>query len=219
VVSEQEKQLLSQLAPDFDSVGVIPNFIFHNYINENNTFPQSDHLIFTGPFRYLVNHDAMVWFLEEIYPLIQAVIPNVHLTITGDHDNLPLPAANNVNLTGFVEDIKPLIKSAKVNIVPIREGGGTRIKILESIALGVPVVSTSKGVEGLEVLDGKHLLIGDTPETFAQNVIRLLKDNDLRQDLIIRAQKLVKNKYDIEVVIPQFEGLVQKVKKNSSIVA
>jgi len=211
VVSEQEKQLISRVAPDFDTVEVIPNFIYPGNYNDNDTNPQSDHLIFTGPFRYPANHDAMVWFLDEIYPLIQSQVPEVHLTITGDHDNLPLPAASKVTLTGFVEDINPLIKSAKVNLVPIREGGGTRIKILEAMALGVPVVSTSKGAEGLEVFHGEHLLIADSAQGFAENVVRLLKDSELRNELIVRARNLVKTKYDMEAVIPQFEDLVQRV--------
>ena len=83
------------------------------------------------------------------------------------------------------------------------------------MALGVPVVSTSKGAEGLEVIDGEHLLIGDTPNIFAKNVIQLLKNNELRKELVIRARKLIKMKYDMEVVIPQFENLVQKVGTNS----
>ena len=219
VVSEQEKQLVSYIAPEFDSVEVIPNFIYPSYDQDDAVSPQPEHLIFTGPFRYLANYDAMVWFLEEIYPLIQNQVPNVRLTITGDHDNLPLPDASNVTLTGFVEDVRPLIKSAWVNVVPIREGGGTRIKILEAMALGVPVVSTSKGSEGLEVEDGEHILVADTAEAFAEQVVRLLRDVELRQEMVHRARNLVKMKYDIEAVIPQFESLVQRAGKDLSIVA
>ena len=84
------------------------------------------------------------------------------------------------------------------------------------MALGSPVVSTSKGAEGLEVRDGEHLMIGDTPETFADKVVRLLSDPELRQEITLRARNLVKEKYDLEAVIPQFEILVQKVGRNSS---
>ncbi len=141
--------------------------------------PGRNTLIFTGPFRYLANHDAMVWFLQEIYPQIQRQLPNVCLTITGDHANLPLPHATNVTLTGFVEDVRPLVASSWVSLVPVRVGAGTRLKILEAMATGVPVVSTTKGAEGLEVNDGEHLLIADSAQGFAENVVQLLKDSKL----------------------------------------
>jgi hypothetical protein len=112
VVSEQEKRLLAQIAPGFKAVEVIPNFINLADYQVVSAIPQPNSLIFTGPFRYIANHDAMVWFLKEVYPIIQSQVPDVCLTITGEHANLPLPAASHVKLTGFVEDVRPLIASA-----------------------------------------------------------------------------------------------------------
>src|SRR3989304_6090235 len=144
----------------------------------------------------------MVWFLEEVYPLIQAQVPDLSLTITGDHADLPLPPASNVTLTGVVDDIRPLIASSSVSLVPLQAGGGTRLKILEAMALGVPVVSTLKGAEGLEIRSGEHLLIADTPEAFAENVIRVLRDPALRKGITDRARRMVEEKYDWAVVMP-----------------
>lgn len=216
VVSEQERQLLSQVVPAYKSIEVIPNFVNLADYDDVSATAQPNSIIFTGPFRYFANHDAMVWFLQEIYSQIQRQIPDVRLTITGDHANLPLPQASNVTLTGFVEDVRPLVASSWVSLVPVRMGAGTRLKILEAMAMGVPVVSTSKGAEGLEANDGEHLLIADTAQGFAENVVQLLKDSELRQEIIVRARNLVKLKYNMEAVIPQFESLVQKVGRNSS---
>ena len=137
-------------------------------------------------------------------------MPDVHLTITGDHANLPLPPASNMTLTGFVDDVRPLIASSWVSLAPLRVGGGSRLKILEAMALGVPVVSTSKGAEGLEFSDSRDLLVGDTAEAFAGHVIRLLKDKQARQEIVENAYQRVKEMYDWGVIMPRFESLIQR---------
>lgn len=101
----------------------------------------------------------MVWFLDEVYPIIRQNVPQLRLTITGDHAGKPLPSADGVTLTGFVDDVRPLIAGAGAAVVPIRQGGGTRLKILEAMAVGTPVVATSKGAEGLDVTDGENILL------------------------------------------------------------
>jgi len=173
--------------------------------------PEPGTLIFTGSFRYFANHDAMVWFLGQVYPRIQAQAPDVHLTITGDHANLPLPCTEGVTLTGFVEDVRPLIATAWISVVPLRLGGGTRLKILEAMALGTPVIATSKGAEGLEAQQEEHLLIADTPEAFVEAVVRVLKEPELRRRLTDNAYQLVRDKYDWAVVMPRFLNLVERV--------
>jgi glycosyltransferase involved in cell wall biosynthesis len=210
VVSEQEQQLLVNQIPNIKLVEVIPNCINLTDYSEVNEIPQPNQVIFTGSFRYWANHDAMVWFLQEIYPQVQAKIADVQLTITGDHANLPLPSTNNVRLTGFVDDVRPLIATAWVSVVPLRVGGGTRLKILEAMALGTPVVTTSKGAEGLKVKNGTHLLIADTPQMFADTLLRLLEDPILRQRLVDNALQFVRHHYDWTVVMPRFLSLVER---------
>jgi len=213
VASEQEMQLIAQEIPEYQSIEVIPNFINLADYQDILVDLRPDSLIFSGPFRYFANHEAMVWFLEEVYPLIQAQVPDLSLTITGDHADLPLPPASNVTLTGVVDDIRPLIASSSVSLVPLQAGGGTRLKILEAMALGVPVVSTLKGAEGLEIRSDEHLLIADTPEAFAENVIRVLRDPALRKGITDRARRMVEEKYDWAVVMPHFLDLVGRVGK------
>jgi glycosyltransferase involved in cell wall biosynthesis len=210
VASEKEKLLLSDIVPEYKSIEVIHNCIdLKEYDNVGET-PNSGRLIFTGSFRYHANYDAMIWFLEEILPIIQSQVADVSLTITGDHANLQLPPCENVSLTGFVDDVRPLIASAWISLAPLRVGGGTRLKILEAMALKTPVVATSKGAEGLDVKNGFNILLADTPQEFADAVVRLLKDRQLRQMLVENAYRLVLKKYNWPFVIPRFLELIQK---------
>jgi glycosyltransferase involved in cell wall biosynthesis len=153
----------------------------------------------------------MQWFLSEVYPIVQARVPAVKLVITGKNNAATLPAAENVTLTGFVEDIRPLIASAWISLAPLQVGGGTRLKILEAMALGTPVVATRKGAEGLEAADGEHLLVADTPAQFAEAVVRLLQDRKLRQKLATNSCQLVREQYDWSVIMPEFLDLVEEV--------
>jgi glycosyltransferase involved in cell wall biosynthesis len=211
VVSECEKSLLAGAVPGYDRIEVIPNGIdLEDYVDIPRV-PSANQLIFTGSFRYAPNHEAMLWFLEKVYPLIRAQAPDVCLTITGDHAGLPLPAVENVRLTGFVEDIRPLLASAWVSLAPFRSGGGTRLKILEAMALGVPVVATTKGAEGLDYQPGRDLLIADAPDEFAERVIRLLKEPGLRDWIGENGYQLVRQKYAWSVVMPRFLSLVQRL--------
>lgn len=210
VVSEQERRLLSAAVPGYQAIEVIPNCINLVEYSDVHESPRANSLIFTGSFRYFANHDAMTWFLQEVYPRIQAQVPEVSLVITGDHAGRPLPPAHNVTLTGFVDDVRPLIASAWASLVPIRVGGGTRLKLLEAMALGTPVVATSKGAEGLEVQDGEHILIADTPEAFARAVLRLLGEPGLRGRLADAASALVRDKYDWAAVMPGFLDLIER---------
>lgn len=211
VVSETEAELLRVAVPGYNAIEVLPNCI--NLADYQQVKPPviPNSLIFTGSFRYSANYEAMTWFLQVAYPLIQAAVPDVQLTITGDHANLPLPTAKNVHLTGYVDDIRPLLGSAAVSIVPIRVGGGTRLKILEAMALRTPVVATSKGAEGLDALDGEHLMIADTPQAFAEAVIRVLRERHLGRRLGDNAYQLVRQQYDWAVVMPRFMQLIDSI--------
>lgn len=211
VVSEREKQLLRMAVPEYQTIEVIPNCINLSHYSGFSDRVSPDTLIFTGSFKYRVNYDAMVWFLQKVFPSIQTEIPDVSLTITGDHANLPLPESKNLTLTGFVDDVRPMIQSSWISLAPIWQGSGTRLKILESMALCTPVVATSKGAEGLDVQDGVHLLIADSPEAFAHNVIGLLREPDLRKRLTSNAYQLVQEKYDWASVMPNFLNVVDQV--------
>jgi glycosyltransferase involved in cell wall biosynthesis len=214
VVSEQERELLSKAVPNQHDIEVVPNCINLADYKHIGTDPQPSTLIFTGSFSYFPNYEAMEWFIGEVFQGIRSQVPGVNLKITGDHANRPLPNIDGVTLTGFVDDIRQLIASSWISLAPIWSGSGTRLKILEAMALGTPVVATSKGAEGLEVNHGVHILIADTPESFAEMVVRLLRDKELRRHLADNAYQLMREKYDWAVVMPRFLNLVERVATN-----
>ena len=211
VVSEKEKQLLIGIEPDYKIVETIPNCINLDDYHKNSRPSNPNTLIFTGSFRYHANYEAMVWFLEEVFPLILVQIPDVQLTITGDHANKLLPMQKNVSLVGYVDDIQSLIAASSVSIVPLLAGGGTRLKILEAMALFTPVVSTTKGAEGISAHHGSNILIADTPEAFAASVIRLLQNPEFGQSVAKDAYRLVSEHYNWLIVMPRFVDLAEKV--------
>jgi len=173
---------------------------------------QDCNLVFNGSLTYSANYDAVRWFLAEIYPLIQARRADANLIVTGstsgvDLDDLLLDEC--VHLTGYVEDVRVPVSEAAVAIAPIRQGGGTRLKILEAMALGTPVVATRKGAEGLDVIDGEHLLLADDPQSFANAVLVLLGDANIRARLAQNARRLVETHYDWAAIGDQFVQLVE----------
>ena len=211
VVSENEKQLISSITGENQSITVIPNcvdLLKYEGISEEVV----DHsLIYTGSFRYYPNYEAMVWFVDEVFPKILAQVPDACLTITGDDAGLRLPDHKQVHHAGYVDDIRRTVARSQVSLVPLRSGGGTRLKILEAMALGTPVVSTSKGAEGLDVENNVHLLIADQPDDFARQVVALLNDPQLRARLAANGRSLIRAKYDWAVVMPVFLDLVESV--------
>jgi glycosyltransferase involved in cell wall biosynthesis len=211
VASEHERALVAAAVPDHPPIHVVPNGVYLADYDGVAGTPEPNRLVFAGSFRYFANHDAMVWFLGEVYPRIQARIPDVHLTITGHTASRPLPPARHVKLAGHVDDVCQLVAAASVSVAPIRIGSGTRVKILEAMALGTPVVATSKGAEGLEAVDGEHLLIGDSPAAFAERVVDLLRDATLRERLAANARQFVADRYDWRRIGAQVRALVAEI--------
>ena len=129
--------------------------------------------------------------------------PNARIAITGKADGVQLDttfSGDGVSLTGYLNDVRPTIASSWVSVVPLRVGSGTRLKILESLALGTPVVATSKGAEGLALRPDRDLLIADEPAEFASAVLRLLRDPALRESLSQNGREAVKAKYDWRII-------------------
>jgi glycosyltransferase involved in cell wall biosynthesis len=211
VVSTGEQRLLSENVARCPPIEVIPNCVTVSDYALGTTAPQPDRLVFAGALSYAANADAVRWFLSEVYPRLKAHRPGVQLTITGDGGGQRLAATDGVLQTGQVADVRPVVGSAWLSIAPILWGGGTRVKIIESMALGTPVVATTKAAEGLEVVDGEHLLLADAAPDFAQSIERLLFDPDLRRRLSANGRRLVEERYSWQVVGPRFLRLVEEV--------
>jgi polysaccharide biosynthesis protein PslH len=156
-------------------------------------------VIFAGGMSWYPNADAMLYFVREIWPLIYKAHPDAYCDIIGSHAPEELKASaedgQNVLIHGFVRDIRDQMAAAAVYIVPIRVGGGTRLKILDAFACGKAVVSTTVGCEGIDVTPEEDILIGDSPEEFARQVTRLFEDEALQTKLAANGRRLVEEKY------------------------
>jgi glycosyltransferase involved in cell wall biosynthesis len=211
VVSDREREIVIRNFPQHaKKIEVLPNCVNVDDYQATAKTLKGSRLIFSGSFRYRPNYHAMQWFIRNAFPLILEKFPEVQLVITGDHANLPLPQTKNITLAGYVDDIKSLIASCNVSIAPLWSGGGTRLKILEAMALGTPVVATSKGAEGLQIEHGENILIADRPEKFAQSVIKILSDTEFRDFIASNALQLVKNHYDWRAMMPTFLGFLER---------
>ena len=214
VVSEQECDLVRRIVPGYNSLAVVPNGVDLETNTGEFGAPQPDTLIYPGALTYSANFDAMKFFLGEVFPLIKDQRPDARLRITGGYDGVPieqLPLGNGAELTGYLDDIRPAVAQSWACVVPLRVGGGTRLKILEAMALGTPVVSTSKGAEGLQVTSGENILLADEPAEFAQSVLRLFKDESLRARLSANGRRLVEERYSWKTCARQLEQLLLQI--------
>jgi glycosyltransferase involved in cell wall biosynthesis len=214
VVADRDRNAAMKLARlRQEQVGVVPNGVDVGSIAVSPGSPEPDTLIFNGALTYSANYDAMDYFLGQIFPLIRAEASEAQLKITGSTRGVPierLPSRERVTFTGYLDDVHAAIASSCVCVVPLRMGGGSRLKILEAMAIGTPVVSTSKGAEGINAVPGKHLLIADTPAEFAAQTVRLLREPQLRAMLATNAAQLVREQYDWANIGQHFRDLVDK---------
>jgi polysaccharide biosynthesis protein PslH len=213
MVSELDRSVSLNELPGYQGpMEVIPNGVDCEHNRPYSHEPVPGRLVYSGALTYQANYDAMCYFLAEIYPLIRQRAPDATLTITGSTAGVNLGRFGrdaSVQFTGQVPDVRPAVGGAKVCVVPLRQGGGTRLKILEAMALGTPVVSTRKGAEGLEVIDGQHLLLANHPADFADCTVRLLREPGLRASLAANARRLVEQRYDWAQIGQRFVMLVE----------
>jgi glycosyltransferase involved in cell wall biosynthesis len=168
---------------------------------------------------WMPNDDGIRWFVSEVFKRVQAAVPGVKLTIVGRSPSASLRqlAAQNtaISVTGTVPDVRPYLQRAAISIVPLRVGGGTRLKIYEAMAMAAPIVSTTIGAEGLPVVDGEHLLIADSPELQAAAIVSLLTDRERARRLGSNAQQFVRQHFGWDSVADQFlsQCMIARVKR------
>lgn len=214
VVSQAERGRVRQVSPNYEPIGIVPNGVDVADYQSDFGPPEADTLIYSGALTYQANFDAVDFFLREIFPIIQAKKPAVKLVVTGKIDGVPLdrlPNIEGVVFTGYLDDIRPRVTRSWVSVVPLRIGGGTRLKILEAMALGTPVVATSKGAEGLDMIPGRDLLVADQPADFAAAVLRLLQDSTLHETLRRNGRQVVEARYDWQMIGQQFNDFIEKI--------
>ncbi len=196
VCSETDRRILDPGA----KTRVVPNGVdIPPLVDDADDDASAPILLFVGSMAYGPNVDAVQFFAREVLPLVRREVPDAIFMVVGRD---PSPAVSGLNdnttvvVTGTVPDVQPYLRKATVVVVPLRVGGGTRIKILEAMAHQRPVVATSIGAEGLEVEPGSHLLIANSASAFADACARLLRDRNMRQELARRAYDVVRAKYD-----------------------
>lgn len=211
VMSEKDAQILGSVIEPARIV-ILPNGVDVDYFEFREQMGEITSLINVGWFGHYPNLDAAQFFVGEIWPIIQKKQPGLSCSFVGKYQEGQISGlrGHNLNFLGYVEDFRPLLANS-VFVVPLRIGGGTRLKILEAMAAGCPVVSTSIGAEGIEVVDGQHLLIADSPTDFAEAIQRLVSDRGLRERIRRGARKLIEEKYGWEEIVAKQENLYREL--------
>jgi sugar transferase (PEP-CTERM/EpsH1 system associated) len=215
-VSNADRDTFQRLYPDAlqTPAHVVQTGVDTSYFVPSPAPERRAHLVFTGSMDWLPNEDGMQYFVREILPRIRQVEPDATLSIIG---RAPTPAvrrladAPGVEVTGRVDDVRPHIAAGAVYVVPLRIGGGTRLKIFEAMAMGKAVVSTTVGAEGLPVTSGRNIVVADEPARFAQAVVHMIRDVDARRQIEAEARRIVVERYDWSAVAQDFEEALARV--------
>ncbi len=213
VASECERHLLQTLAPRDIHIALVPNGVDTAGCAGDFGPPEPDTLIYPGALSYDANLDAVAYFAGSVLPLIRTHRPEVKLRVTGRVTPSQVEAFSStegIEFTGYLSDVRPAIARSWAEVVPLRKGGGTRLKVLEALALGTPVISTSKGVEGLELLPEQDVLVADTVESLAAQTLRLLESPTLRQQLAANG-RLAAARYDWSIGIRQLDQAIETI--------
>lgn len=217
-VSEMDSDLLRAMS-GAANITAIPNGVDTGYFQDTGSSKHANDLVFVGGLSWFPNYDAVHYFCAEVLPRIAAEIPDVVLTIVGkrpdDKKIRDILGNLRVRLTGLIDDVRPTISEAAVYVVPLRIGGGTRLKILDAMSMGKAIVSTAVGCEGLDVVHGEHILVADDPEGIAREVIKVLRDRKLARRLGEAGRRLVQKKYEWEIIARDLERVYEDCQSRS----
>lgn len=176
--------------------------------------PEAKHIISVGTMFYPPNIDGVLWFIKEVFPLVKQGSPETKFYVVGarpprviqelaEHDP-------SIVVTGYVDDLRPLLQDSALLVVPLRSGSGMRVKILESFAWGLPIVSTTIGYEGIEVTPGQDILAADSPQEFARAALEIIRNSDLAQRISQNGRRLAEEKYDWRAVCERLNGVYEQ---------
>jgi len=198
-----------------DHVAAVPTGVDTDYFANDSVLPDEPTLVFVGSMDWMPNDDGAVWFMQEVLPRVRRSVPGAKLALVGKSPSDGLrraaDAAGGVTVTGRVDDVRPYLARARAAIVPLRVGGGTRIKIFEAMAAGRPVVSTTIGAEGLPVTHAEHLLIADSPADFAEAVVQVLSDDEMARRLARQGRDLVEERFGWRRAADAFAAILDRV--------
>jgi glycosyltransferase involved in cell wall biosynthesis len=199
-VSHEDKMALQEAAGKTVNIAVIPIAVDTEEVAVVEREPSPRHILHMGTMYWPPNIDGVNWFIQEIYPSIRQQRPDVQFDVVGSRPPAELLALNDaglgINVAGYVEDPTPHLQRTGVMVVPLRAGGGMRVKILNSLAQGIPTVSTTLGCEGIQITPGEHIMVADDPAGFAAAVLRVLNDAELARRLSVSGRRLAETLYD-----------------------
>ncbi len=219
--SQEDRSILENLVLSQTPVQVIPNGVDTEYFQSADDNKEEGAMVFTGSMDWLPNEDAVSYFCAEILPLIWARQPSAKLYVVGKSPSgLVKSLAGKdprVIVTGRVDDVRPYVQRCEVFIVPLRIGGGTRLKILEAMSMSRPVVSTFIGAEGIQHTAGANILLADGPADFAQAIVRVLHDKNLAKALAQEGRRLVCGSYSWDIIGRQLKSVYAHVLRTPQI--
>ncbi|GAK51420.1 glycosyl transferase, group I [Candidatus Moduliflexus flocculans] len=211
-VSEQEKRDFQRLVCDVPTLTALPNGVDRGQFYPSATLPDSNTLIFTGAMDYFANIETVIYFTRNILPKIRESVPDVVFYIVGSHPTEEVVQLGRddpkIIVTGFVESVLPYMHKATAFVAPMRIARGLQNKILEAMASGVPVVTNTLGFEGISAVPGQDILVEDKPEAFAQKVIRLMQEPDLRNSLARKGLQVIEKHYIWENNLERLEYII-----------
>jgi glycosyltransferase involved in cell wall biosynthesis len=212
VTSDREVEIVRRQAPS-TLTAVVPNGVDLEFFTPKPGHVAPCTLLFNGLLQYRPNLDAAHHLVDTIWPLVAKRCPQARLEIVGRGDPADLRRLErpNVVVTGEVSDMRPYLERAAVVVVPIRMGGGTRLKVVEGLAMGKAMVSTTLGCEGIAVRDGEHLRVADTPQAFAAAVVELFEDPASASELGLAGRALAEEKYSWDLAVDRLESLYRGV--------
>lgn len=228
-VSEQDRNALLSAIPNpaerqmaAGKITVIPIAVDTQQLQPLKRQPDSKRIVTLGTLHYLPNADGIRWFLNEVFPLVLNQEPDAHLTIIGKNppaDFIEQASQNpdHVQVTGYVENLDPYFEASAMMVVPVRAGGGMRVRILEAFARGMPLVTTTVGLEGIDAQDGREVLVRDTPDEFARAVVDLLRSSEDQARLATAGRLLAEIKYDWQIALKTMENIYsgEQIKQTS----
>jgi glycosyltransferase involved in cell wall biosynthesis len=220
-VSDEDKAALEEAIGHSSDITVIPIAVDAAEAPLITRQPGADHILHIGTMYWPPNIDGILWFIREVLPLIRVERPGVTFDIVGARPPEEIVSlggtGTGINVAGYVPDPTSYMQQAGVMIVPLRAGGGMRVKILNALSQGLPVVSTTLGCEGITVQDGQHLLTADKPEDFARATLRLLRDQNLADTLGRNGRQMIQSKYDYRVACRPLDDVYQSAAKRGQI--